>query len=82
MAISTPVARCSTGFCCAVPVTVAGIDSDRFYPVRLQEEIARLLGADLHILRSPYGHDGFLLETEAVGRVVRTALGQPSQAHA
>jgi homoserine O-acetyltransferase len=63
---------------CAVPVTVAGVDSDRLYPLRSQEEMARLLGTDLHVISSPYGHDGFLLESEAVGRVVRTALGQPT----
>ena len=57
-------------------VTVAGIASDRLYPIHQQEEIARLLPGDgtVHVIQSEFGHDGFLLETEAVGHVVRTAL--------
>ncbi|OHV29550.1 homoserine O-acetyltransferase [Parafrankia soli] len=59
---------------CPVPVTVAGIDSDRLYPPRLQAELARHLGTELRLVPSASGHDGFLLETAAVGRVVRDAL--------
>ncbi|MCK9900095.1 homoserine O-acetyltransferase [Frankia sp. Cpl3] len=56
------------------PVTVAGIDSDRLYPPRLQAELARHLGTEAHLVSSEFGHDGFLLETAAVGQVVRAAL--------
>lgn len=58
---------------------VVAIDSDRLYPVRLSEEIAEHLGARgrLTVLESPYGHDGFLLETAAVGEVVRDLLAVP-----
>ncbi len=57
-------------------VTVAGIASDRLYPLEQQLEIARLLPGDneVHVIQSEFGHDGFLLETDAVGDVVRTAL--------
>lgn len=57
-------------------VTVAGIAGDRLYPLEQQLEIARLLpGEDeVHVIQSEFGHDGFLLETDAVGTVVRTAL--------
>jgi homoserine O-acetyltransferase len=57
-------------------VTVAGIASDRLYPVHQQFEIARLLPGDdeVHVIESEFGHDGFLLETEAVGAIVRSAL--------
>jgi homoserine O-acetyltransferase len=57
-------------------VTVAGIASDRLYPLSQQREIARLLpgSEEVHVIESDFGHDGFLLETEAVGSVVRTAL--------
>jgi homoserine O-acetyltransferase len=57
-------------------VTVAGIASDRLYPLGQQFEIARLLPGDheVHVIESEFGHDGFLLETKAVGDVVRTAL--------
>lgn len=60
------------------PLTVVGIDSDRLFPVRLQQQIVDLApGADeLHLLVSPYGHDGFLVEDEQVGRFVAHALGR------
>ena len=59
-----------------VPVVVGGVDSDRLYPLRLQRELAELIPtADgLHTIASPYGHDGFLLETEAVAQLVRRTL--------
>ena len=57
-------------------VTVAGISSDRLYPLELQEELAALLpdAVQLVAIESPVGHDGFLVETDAVGAVVRSAL--------
>ncbi len=58
------------------PVVVAGVDSDRLYPLRLQEELAELIPTceRLHVIGSPYGHDGFLIEIDAVGQLVREAL--------
>ncbi len=57
-------------------VTVAGISSDRLYPLRLQHELAAALpgGSDVEIIQSPCGHDGFLVEAEEVGKVIRRAL--------
>jgi homoserine O-acetyltransferase len=57
-------------------VTVAGIDSDRLYPLALQYQLARLLPGDrpVTVIESASGHDGFLLETEQVGAVVASAL--------
>jgi homoserine O-acetyltransferase len=57
-------------------VTVAGIASDRLYPIHQQFEIARLLPGDIdvHVVQSRFGHDGFLLEIDAVGEVVRSSL--------
>lgn len=57
-------------------VAVAGISSDRLYPLRLQHELAAALPGrpDVEIIQSPCGHDGFLVEAEAVGRVIRRAL--------
>ena len=62
------------------PLTVVGIDSDRLFPLRLQQQLVDLTpGCDeLHILRSPYGHDGFLVEEEQVGAFVAHALGRTS----
>jgi homoserine O-acetyltransferase/O-succinyltransferase len=61
---------------CPVPVVVGGITSDRLYPLRLQEELAELLpgSGELQIVDSIYGHDGFLVETDAVGDLVRATL--------
>ncbi|QUR66546.1 homoserine O-acetyltransferase MetX [Mycobacterium spongiae] len=61
---------------CPVPVVVGGITSDRLYPLRLQEELAELLPGctGLHVVESIYGHDGFLLESEAVGDLIRKTL--------
>ncbi len=58
------------------PLTVVGIDSDRLFPVHLQQYIAdNAPGADgLHLLTSPFGHDGFLVEDDQVGAFVRHAL--------
>jgi homoserine O-acetyltransferase len=61
---------------CTVPVVVGGITSDRLYPLRLQEELAALLPTcpELNVVDSRYGHDGFLVETEAVGKLIRQTL--------
>ncbi|MFY9764201.1 MAG: homoserine O-acetyltransferase [Mycobacterium sp.] len=65
---------------CPVPVVVGGITSDRLYPLRLQEELAELLPGcgELQIVDSIYGHDGFLVESEAVGQLVRRTLDLPA----
>jgi homoserine O-acetyltransferase/O-succinyltransferase len=61
---------------CAVPAVVGGITSDRLYPLRLQKELAELLPGcnGLRVVDSIYGHDGFLVETDAVGQLVRQTL--------
>jgi homoserine O-acetyltransferase len=61
---------------CPVPAVVGGITSDRLYPLRLQQELADLLPGcrDLNVVESIYGHDGFLIETEAVGELIRETL--------
>ncbi|MBO4256747.1 homoserine O-acetyltransferase MetX [Streptomyces griseorubiginosus] len=58
------------------PTLVAGVDSDRLYPLAQQAELAALIPtADrLRIIESPYGHDGFLIETAQVAALVRTLL--------
>ncbi len=61
---------------CPVPVVVGGITSDRLYPLRLQAELAELLPrcSGLNVVDSRYGHDGFLVESEAVGKLIRETL--------
>ena len=57
-------------------VTIAGISSDRLYPLRLQWELAELLGCvdDVRVIDSIIGHDAFLVEHQAVGEMIRRAL--------
>jgi len=57
-------------------VTVAGITSDRLYPLELQRELARQLPGDrpVAVIDSASGHDGFLLEVDQVGAIVASAL--------
>jgi homoserine O-acetyltransferase len=54
---------------------IAGIDSDRLYPIAQQQRVADALGVPLATITSPYGHDGFLIEIDAVGALVRELLG-------
>ena len=58
-------------------VEVAGIGSDRLYPLALQQELARLLPGRRTCteIESEFGHDGFLLEADQAGAVVAAALG-------
>ncbi len=56
--------------------TVIGIDTDRLYPLRLQEELVRLIANSdpLHVISSDVGHDGFLLEVDQISKIVSEAL--------
>jgi homoserine O-acetyltransferase len=58
---------------------VLGIDTDRLFPVDGQHRIARgiprtLDGDEAVVLASDFGHDGFLIETAAVGAHLRRLL--------
>ncbi|MFF7454656.1 homoserine O-acetyltransferase [Kitasatospora sp. NPDC008115] len=52
---------------------VAGVDTDRLYPLAQQEELAAgIPSADrVRVISSPYGHDGFLVETAQVAALIR-----------
>ena len=57
---------------------IAAVNTDRLYPVRLSEELAKFAPkgkSDLTILDSPYGHDGFLIELDMIGAIIKNALG-------
>jgi homoserine O-acetyltransferase len=57
-------------------VTVAGISSDRLYPLRLQHELAARIrrSSGVEVIESISGHDGFLTENEAVSKVIARSL--------
>ncbi|MDT7576395.1 MAG: homoserine O-acetyltransferase/O-succinyltransferase [Pseudonocardiales bacterium] len=56
---------------------VAGVSSDRLYPVDQQIELADGIpnADDLFVIESPYGHDGFLIEADTVSRLLAGLLG-------
>jgi homoserine O-acetyltransferase len=55
---------------------VGGVSSDRIYPLEQQAELAAGIpnAAELRVIDSPYGHDGFLIETDAVAAMVADLL--------
>jgi len=66
-----------------MPTLVLGIDSDRLFPLEQQRILAQHIPGTLDgsnepvVVSSPFGHDGFLIEAEAVGREVRALLDHP-----
>ncbi|WP_026876196.1 homoserine O-acetyltransferase MetX [Jiangella gansuensis] len=55
---------------------VVGIDSDRLYPLWQQQELATAIprSGEVRVVNSPYGHDGFLIETAAVAKQLAELL--------
>lgn len=58
---------------------VAGVDSDRLYPPSQQAELAAGIPTadDVRVIESPYGHDGFLIETDQVAALVKELVRPP-----
>lgn len=61
------------------PTLVLGIESDRLFPIEQQHELAQHIpgsvsGKEALALESPYGHDGFLIESDRVGEALRKLL--------
>ncbi|MBC3190806.1 homoserine O-acetyltransferase [Pseudonocardia sp. C8] len=59
---------------------VAGVTSDRLYPMSEQEELVEgiPLADPLKVIDSPYGHDGFLVETATVAGLLGELLDEPA----
>jgi len=61
------------------PTTVVAVEGDRLVP--LSESVALVEGlrgqGRLRIVRSPFGHDAFLKETERIDAILAAALRQP-----
>ena len=52
-------------------VMIIGIDSDILYPIHEQQALQELIpGAELEIIRSDEGHDGFLLEQDRLSAIL------------
>ncbi len=57
-------------------VTAVAVDSDRLYPADQSARLAESVpDGRLETITSPCGHDGFLIEVDQVGRIVREVLG-------
>lgn len=58
---------------------IIGIDTDQLVPAHLQEAMARKMPhAQYQTLTSSFGHDGFLIETPAITRIIHTFLNTDS----
>lgn len=59
-------------------LVVVGVDSDRLYPLRLSDEIAKASASSgpAHIISSEHGHDGFLIEIGQVGQILRETMSR------
>jgi homoserine O-acetyltransferase/O-succinyltransferase len=57
-------------------LVVVAVDSDRLYPARLSDEIAKAGASSgpAHLITSEHGHDGFLIEIGQVGEILRRTL--------
>lgn len=63
----------------SAPTLVLGLTTDRLFPLSGQQLIAEhiggeLIGGELMVLDSEYGHDGFLIEVEAVSAALSELL--------
>ena len=60
----------------AVPATLVAFPGDRLVPIESSRELRRRLAgpAVLHEIDTPYGHDGFLKEVDALSEVLLGAL--------
>ncbi len=60
---------------------VIGLSSDMLFPVSEQEYLARhIQRAEFSVIDSLYGHDGFLIETETLARIIsRFLIGNKEQ---
>jgi homoserine O-acetyltransferase len=56
---------------------VAGVDSDRLYPLYQSKELASGISGtgEAAVISSPYGHDSFLIETPQIASLIKPLLG-------
>lgn len=59
----------------AARTIVAGVDSDRLYPLAQSRALAEGIGGETAVVTSPYGHDSFLIETDQIATLVKSLLG-------
>ncbi|MFN4070425.1 MAG: homoserine O-acetyltransferase [Thermus caldifontis] len=57
-----------------LPSLFVGIDTDLLYPAEEVRQVARLSGGRYREIRSPHGHDAFLIETDQVEAILDSFL--------
>ena len=64
------------------PTTVIAVEGDRLVPLSDMVGLVEGLGsrAQLRVLRSPYGHDAFLKETDRIDAILRSVIGDAETA--
>ncbi|NCT91890.1 homoserine O-acetyltransferase [Cellulomonas sp. APG4] len=61
----------------AASALVIAVDTDRLYPPTQSRRMAAAIpDAELHVIRSDFGHDGFLIEFEQMGALVTDFLAR------
>ncbi|PZU26166.1 MAG: homoserine O-succinyltransferase [Stenotrophomonas sp.] len=65
----------------SVPTLVVAVEGDRLVPLSDLVALVEGLGqrGSLRVLRSPYGHDAFLKETDRIDAILATALRLPGE---
>ncbi len=65
----------------AVPTLVVAVEGDRLVPLSDLVSLVEGLGprGSLRVLRSPYGHDAFLKETDRIDAILANALRLPGE---
>lgn len=60
------------------PVLVVSVSTDTLYPPHEQAQLAEMLpNAGYAVLDCPHGHDGFLIETGELGKIISQFRGAP-----
>lgn len=58
----------------SLPSLFVGIDTDLLYPAEEVRQVARLSGGRYREIKSPHGHDAFLIETDQVEAILDSFL--------
>ena len=63
----------------AVPVSVVAVEGDRLVPLSDSVALVEALHGrgQLRVLRSPYGHDAFLKETDRIDAILKAVFDEP-----